>query len=161
MVSHSILLFYSTSPSVFSKDHPLPLLPLLLTLPSLFLVSQTSKAVLERVQSLVNARHSIRNISVIAHVDHGKSTLTDSLVSRVGLINESKVGELRVLDTRKDEQQKGITIKSTGISLPFEIDEEDVKMASQTQQVEVQQSSSTLPGNPHLFFLSFFLSSRL
>ena len=52
-------------------------------------------------------------MSVIAHVDHGKSTLTDSLVSKAGIIAGSKAGETRFTDTRKDEQERCITIKST------------------------------------------------
>ena len=59
-------------------------------------------------------------MSVIAHVDHGKSTLTDSLVARAGIISEAKAGDARATDTRADEQERGITIKSTGISLYFE-----------------------------------------
>jgi elongation factor 2 len=61
-------------------------------------------------------------MSVIAHVDHGKSTLTDSLISRAGIIAEDKSGDTRYMDTRKDEQQRGITIKSTGVSLYYEYD---------------------------------------
>jgi elongation factor 2 len=53
------------------------------------------------------------NMSVIAHVDHGKSTLTDSLVSKAGIIASSRAGETRFTDTRKDEQERCITIKST------------------------------------------------
>jgi len=52
-------------------------------------------------------------MSVIAHVDHGKSTLTDSLVSKAGIIASQKAGETRFTDTRKDEQERCITIKST------------------------------------------------
>ena len=55
--------------------------------------------------------------SVIAHVDHGKSTLTDSLVQRAGIISAAKAGEARFTDTRADEQERGVTIKSTAISL--------------------------------------------
>lgn len=63
---------------------------------------------------------NIRNMSVIAHVDHGKSTLTDSLIAKAGIIAESKAGDARYTDTRKDEQERGITIKSTGVSLYYE-----------------------------------------
>ena len=55
-------------------------------------------------------------------VDHGKSTLTDSLIARAGIIAEDKSGDARYMDTRKDEQQRGITIKSTGVSLYYEYD---------------------------------------
>ena len=50
-------------------------------------------------------------MSVIAHVDHGKSTLSDSLVSKAGIIAGAKAGETRFMDTRKDEQERAITIK--------------------------------------------------
>jgi len=63
---------------------------------------------------------SIRNMSVIAHVDHGKSTLTDSLIAKAGIIAGDKAGDARATDTRADEKERGITIKSTGVSLYFE-----------------------------------------
>lgn len=61
-------------------------------------------------------------------VDHGKSTLTDSLVQRAGIISAAKAGEARFTDTRKDEQDRCITIKSTAISLYSHMaHEEDLK----------------------------------
>lgn len=74
---------------------------------------------------------NVRNMSVIAHVDHGKSTLTDSLVQRAGIISAAKAGEARFTDTRKDEQERGITIKSTAISLFAEMTDEDVSEIKQ------------------------------
>lgn len=71
---------------------------------------------------------NVRNMSVIAHVDHGKSTLTDSLVSKAGIIAQANAGNARFMDTRQDEQDRGITIKSTAISMYFKMeDEDDVK----------------------------------
>lgn len=64
----------------------------------------------------------IRNMSVIAHVDHGKSTLTDSLIAKAGIIAGEAAGNARFTDTRADEQERGITIKSTGVSLYYESD---------------------------------------
>nr|XP_027202107.1 elongation factor 2-like [Dermatophagoides pteronyssinus] len=72
------------------------------------------------LREIMGKPHNIRNISVIAHVDHGKSTLTDSLVSKAGIISAKNAGEARFTDTRADEQERCITIKSTGISLFFE-----------------------------------------
>ena len=72
------------------------------------------------VRTIMNKSSNIRNMSVIAHVDHGKSTLTDSLISMAGLIARAKQGEARFMDTRKDEQERSITIKSTSVSLLYE-----------------------------------------
>merc|ERR1712232_573667 len=68
--------------------------------------------------------NNIRNMSVIAHVDHGKSTLTDSLISKAGIIGAAQAGETRYTDTRQDEQDRCITIKSTGVSLYYEMPED-------------------------------------
>lgn len=54
----------------------------------------------DEIRSLMDRPTNIRNMSVIAHVDHGKSTLTDSLVSKAGIIAGSKAGEMRFTDTR-------------------------------------------------------------
>lgn len=67
----------------------------------------------EQLRRVISRPSQIRNISVIAHVDHGKTTLTDSLLSRAGVISDQHAGEKCAMDTRKDEQLKGITIKST------------------------------------------------
>ena len=69
---------------------------------------------------------NIRNMSVIAHVDHGKSTLTDSLVAAAGIIAQENAGDARLTDTRQDEQDRCITIKSTGISLFYSMSDEDL-----------------------------------
>ena len=65
------------------------------------------------VRKAMGQKKNIRNIAVIAHVDHGKTTLTDALLARAGVISMSQAGDKRGTDTRKDEQLKGITIKST------------------------------------------------
>lgn len=72
------------------------------------------------MRAIMDYKHNIRNMSVIAHVDHGKSTLTDSLVCKAGIISAKHAGTARYTDTRQDEQERGITIKSTGISMFFE-----------------------------------------
>ncbi|CAO3637317.1 unnamed protein product [Cunninghamella echinulata] len=68
---------------------------------------------------------NVRNMSVIAHVNHGKFTLSDSLVAKAGIISSGRAGETRFMDTREDEQQRGITIKSTAISLYFKLSNPD------------------------------------
>jgi elongation factor 2 len=78
---------------------------------------------------------NIRNMSVIAHVDHGKSTLTDSLIAKAGMIATADAGDKRITDTRQDEQDRGITIKSTSVSLYYEL---------QSQSEEVTKTESFL-----------------
>lgn len=78
-------------------------------------------------------------MSVIAHVDHGKSTLTDSLVSKAGIIAGAKAGETRFTDTRKDEQERCITIKSTAISMFFELDDKDLVFITSPDQREKEE----------------------
>jgi elongation factor 2 len=72
------------------------------------------------MQKIMDFPDKIRNMSVIAHVDHGKTTLTDSLLQYAGIISSKAQGDARGMDTRADEQERGVTIKSTGVSLYFE-----------------------------------------
>merc|ERR1711881_287877 len=81
----------------------------------------------DQIREIMDRKKNIRNMSVIAHVDHGKSTLTDSLVSKAGIIAGSRAGETRFTDTRKDEQERAITIKSTAISLFYKLDAGDMQ----------------------------------
>lgn len=76
-----------------------------------------------QLRKIMDKKENIRNMSVIAHVDHGKSTLTDSLIGAAGIIASKAVGEARFTDTRQDEQDRCITIKSTGVSLYYELPE--------------------------------------
>lgn len=90
----------------------------------------------DEIRSLMDKKRNIRNMSVIAHVDHGKSTLTDSLVGKAGIIAQSKAGETRFTDTRKDEQERCITIKSTAISMYFEVSDKDLLFVKEENQRE-------------------------
>lgn len=85
------------------------------------------KFTIDEIRALMDKKHNIRNMSVIAHVDHGKSTLTDSLVAAAGIMALEQAGDMRLTDTREDEKERGITIKSTGISLYYQMTEEDLK----------------------------------
>ena len=85
----------------------------------------------DQIRAIMDKRANIRNMSVIAHVDHGKSTLTDSLVTKAGIIAEARAGEARFMDTRADEQERCITIKATAITLYYELKEEDLSYIKQ------------------------------
>jgi len=81
--------------------------------------------VVEEVQKIMDNLKNVRNIAIVAHVDHGKTTLTDSLVARAGLISKELAGEQRVMDFDEQEQARGITIKAANISLGFNYEGED------------------------------------
>lgn len=71
----------------------------------------------EKLAELQQNSKNIRNICILAHVDHGKTTLADSLVASNGIISPKMAGKLRYMDSRKDEQERGITMKSSSIAL--------------------------------------------
>ncbi|EPY19058.1 elongation factor 2 [Strigomonas culicis] len=81
----------------------------------------------DELRGLMDDSEQIRNMSVIAHVDHGKSTLSDSLVGAAGIIKMEEAGDKRLMDTRADEIARGITIKSTAISLHYHVPKEMIK----------------------------------
>ncbi|TID28795.1 hypothetical protein CANINC_002314 [Pichia inconspicua] len=68
---------------------------------------------------LLDNTGNIRNICVLAHVDHGKTTLSDSLIASNGIISKKMAGKVRYLDSREDEQTRGITMESSAIALSF------------------------------------------
>ncbi|KAM7048348.1 elongation factor-like GTPase 1 [Molossus nigricans] len=80
---------------------------------------------LEKMVQLQKDTANIRNICVLAHVDHGKTTLADCLISSNGIISSRLAGKLRYMDSREDEQVRGITMKSSAISLHYAKDNEE------------------------------------
>jgi small GTP-binding protein len=79
-------------------------------------VFQASVAELQALQA--RPQH-VRNICMLAHVDHGKTSLTDGLIASNRIISTKQAGQLRYMDSREDEQDRGITMKSSAISLLY------------------------------------------
>ena len=73
----------------------------------------------ELVQILQKNTSNIRNICVLAHVDHGKTTLVDSLISYNNIISARMAGDVRYMDSREDEQERCITMKASSISVVY------------------------------------------
>lgn len=71
----------------------------------------------EEIQKLMNYPEIIRNTSIIAHVDHGKTTLSDSLLAAAGIISEQRAGQQLVLDSWELEQKRQMTVFASNISL--------------------------------------------
>src|SRR5713226_814207 len=64
-------------------------------------------------------RTDIRNVAIIAHVDHGKTTLVDGLLKQSGVFRESQAVTERVLDSNDQERERGITIFSKNASVAY------------------------------------------
>ena len=70
-----------------------------------------------KIIELMKEKDRIRNLGIVAHIDHGKTTLADCLLAEAGIISPTLAGQLRALDYLDEELRRGITMKSANISL--------------------------------------------
>ena len=67
----------------------------------------------------MSVREDIRNIAIIAHVDHGKTTLVDALLKQSGIFREKQEVQERVMDSNDLERERGITILSKNTAIHY------------------------------------------
>ena len=77
---------------------------------------------IEKVKSLMEMHDRIRNIGICAHIDHGKTTLSDNLLAGAGMISKELAGEQLALDFDEEEAARGITIYAANVSMVHQYD---------------------------------------
>lgn len=80
---------------------------------------------IEKIKELMYDPQHIRNIGIVAHIDHGKTTLSDNLLAGAGMISEELAGDQRFLDFDEQEQARGITIDAANVSMVHKFKDQD------------------------------------
>jgi elongation factor 2 len=75
------------------------------------------KKIVEECEKLMDKPGQIRNMAIAAHIDHGKTTLSDNLLAGAGMISKELAGKQLAMDTHEDEQERGITINAANVSM--------------------------------------------
>ncbi len=81
-----------------------------------------AEKMVDKVLRLMKQPERIRNIGIAAHIDHGKTTLSDNLLAGAGMISEELAGRQLVLDFHEDEQTRGITIDAANVNMVHDVD---------------------------------------
>ncbi|KAJ4491631.1 hypothetical protein C8J55DRAFT_504709 [Lentinula edodes] len=88
----------------------------------------------------------IRNLTTLGHVDHGKTTLMDSLLASNNIISARMAGKIRYMDSREDEQERGITMEASAVGLKYRVKDGDMyvlNMIDTPGHVDFQSEVST------------------
>ena len=80
---------------------------------------------INRATEVMHDRDRIRNLAIAAHIDHGKTTLSDNLIAGAGMMSEDLAGKSRVLDFDDQESARGITINAASASMVHDVFDED------------------------------------
>ncbi|NOQ56158.1 MAG: elongation factor EF-2 [Nanohaloarchaea archaeon] len=80
---------------------------------------------IDKIKGIVDDKSRIRNLCICAHIDHGKTTLSDNLLSGAGMISEELAGRQLATDFDAQEQERGITIYSANVSMVHTIEGTD------------------------------------
>ncbi len=99
-------------------------------------VPSTRRVNRQLIEPLLNRPERIRNVCILAHVDHGKTTLTDSLLASNGIISFKQAGTLRYMDAREDEQERGITMESSAVSLLYDVKVNGITNSPSTSSID-------------------------
>lgn len=84
-----------------------------------------AKKMVEKIKELMWKPERIRNMGIVAHIDHGKTTLSDNLLAGAGMISEELAGQQLYLDFDEQERERGITINAANVSMVHEYKGED------------------------------------
>jgi len=80
---------------------------------------------IKRATVVMHDRERIRNLAIAAHIDHGKTTLSDNLIAGAGMMSEDLAGKARVLDFDEQESARGITINAASASMVHTVNGSD------------------------------------
>ena len=80
---------------------------------------------IKRATEVMHDREKIRNLAIAAHIDHGKTTLSDNLIAGAGMMSEDLAGKSRVLDFDDQESARGITINAASASMVHSVETDD------------------------------------
>ncbi len=79
-----------------------------------------AKKMIDKIKELMWMPERIRNMGIVAHIDHGKTTLSDNLLAGAGMISEELAGQQLYLDFDEQERERGITINAANVSMVHE-----------------------------------------